>query len=119
MAEPLAGHPFDLVEAGRTESRRKCGDHLAARAVFVAREQVEHFGGQHLRIALRDGGRGSPAVADGFGDGVADHAVRVIGPLEDGRVEPDQTPEQLGSGARADGEKLRGDPLSDPVELVG
>lgn len=119
MVEPLAGHVFELIEAGGAESSRECDDHLAARAVCVGREQVEDLGGQHLRIALGDGGPGAPAVANGFGDGVTDHAVRVIGPLEDVRVEPDQTPEQLGSGARADGEKLRGDPLPDPVELVG
>ena len=93
MAEPLAGHPFDLVEAGRTESRRKCGDHLAARAVFVGCEQVEYFRGQHLRIALGARRPGAPAVADRLGDDVADHTIRIIRPLEDVRVEPDQTPE--------------------------
>jgi len=119
MAEPRADQAFELIEAGGAESRCECDDHLAASAVIVGREQIEDFRGQHLRIALGDCGPGPPAVGNGFGDGVADHAVRVIGPLEDVRVEPDQTLEQLSSGARVDGEKLRGDPLPDPVELVG
>src|ERR1700730_246322 len=119
LLEPLAGDVFELIEAGGPERRPKGDDHLAAGAVFVGREQVENFRGQHVRIALGDGGPGSPAVANRLGDGIADHAVRVIRPLEDVRVEPDQTTEQLRSGARVDGEKVRGDPLPDPVELVG
>ena len=90
-----------------------------AGAVFVGRKQVEDLHGQHLRITLGDSGPGSPAVADRSGDGIADHPVRIIRSLEDVRVEPDQASEQLRSGARVDGEKFPGDPLPDPVELVG
>ena len=93
MVEPLAGQPFEFIETGGAERRRKCDDDLAAGAVFVGREQVEDFRGQHLRIALGDSGPGAPTVADRLGDDVADHAVRVVRPLEDVRVEPDQTPE--------------------------
>ena len=52
-------------------------------------------------------------------DGVADNAVEVICPLEDVCIEPDETPEQLGSGTGLRREKVFGDPFSDPAELLG